>query len=206
MWNLGGEYTAFILCCNTHKRSLAKDNTCRKEAAASVHVYIYTKSSQLLSCSSRGVCQVSWMPMTSCTLKSRQHFFPALVKKTVARRGKSRIPLMDILFPFWNHPPSSEVCRWLKAAFSCQIKAFAAYCSGTLLSSGVNRQNKDAPKQKAFESLYLVNLGFFLTTTRTIIYQPKTFVRTCAQHVARYYFLLEATTCLMPVSKNLPAL
>lgn len=77
----GGGYTAFILCCNTHKQSLAKDNTCRKEAAASVHVYIYTKSSQLLSCSSRGVCQVSWMPMTSCTLKSRQHFFPALVKK-----------------------------------------------------------------------------------------------------------------------------
>lgn len=147
--------------------------------------------------------------MTSCTLKSRQHFFPALVKK------KKKLLLEEVSqgFHLWTScshfgtiPPSSEVCRWLKAAFSCQIKAFAAYCSGTLLSSGVNRQNKDAPKRKAFESLYLVNLGFFLTTTRTIIYQPKTFVRTCAQHVARYYFLLEATTCLMPVSKNLPAL
>lgn len=58
MWNLSGEYTVSSLCCNTHRQSLAKDNTCVHRLVlcicGSVQMYVYMSSGQLLSCSSLG--------------------------------------------------------------------------------------------------------------------------------------------------------
>lgn len=45
-WSLGGECTIFSLHCNTHRQSLAKDNTCMHNLVPCVHTHIYMYTHQ----------------------------------------------------------------------------------------------------------------------------------------------------------------
>lgn len=121
-WSLVGECTIFSLHCNTHRQSLAKDNTCMHNLVPCVHTHIYVcihiNSGQLLSCSSLGRSVPRELNVYKL-LGSYQHetFLFLVVIKT--RRHKERIPAKAVLLTFWNHLLVMCVCRCLKAVISC---------------------------------------------------------------------------------------
>lgn len=89
-WTLGVEYTGFSLCCNTHRRSLAKKNMCTHRLVPCICASVYIHTCTLVNCSPvprQKACAKRVECLWSlCTLTSTKLLFPVLVKNR--RQGK----------------------------------------------------------------------------------------------------------------------